>query len=74
MPAEFHKAMDRTINHAKNAFCFLDESLIVSKGNEMDHGTLVEAVLRKLDAENMALKLSKYEFFNQEVNWLSHHL
>ena len=34
MPAEFQKAMDRTVNHAKNTFCFLDDILIVSKGSE----------------------------------------
>ena len=74
MPAEFQKAMDRTINHAKNTFCFLDDILIVSKGKEIEHGNLVEAVLKKLDAENLALKLSKCEFFKQEVNWLGHQL
>ena len=74
MPAEFQKSMDRTINHAKNTFCFLDDILIVSKGNEIEHGNLVEAVLKKLDAENLALKLSKCEFFKQVVNWLGHHL
>ena len=37
MPAEFQKAMERTINHAKNTFCFLDDILIVSKGNETEH-------------------------------------
>ena len=63
-----------TINHAKNTFCFLDDILIVSKGTEFEHGNLVEAVLKKLDAENLALKLSKCEFFKQEVNWLGHHL
>ena len=72
MPAEFQKAMDRTINHSKNTFCFLDDILIVSKGSEIEHGNLVEAVLKKLDEENLALKLSKYEFFKQEVNWLGH--
>ena len=70
MPADFQKAMDRTINHAKITFCFLDDILIVSKGNEIEHGNLVETVLKKLDAENLALKLSKCEFFKQEVNWL----
>ena len=45
MPAEFQKAMDRTINHAKNTFCFLDDILIVSKGN----GKLVKTVPKKLD-------------------------
>ena len=74
MPAEFQKAMDRTIKHAKNTFCFLNDILIVSKGNEMEHGTLVESVLKKLDDENLALKISKCEFFKQQVNWLGHHL
>ena len=31
MSAEFQKAMNRTFNHAKNTFCFLDDILIVSK-------------------------------------------
>ena len=73
MPAEFQKAMDRTINHAKNTFCFLDDILIVSKGNEREHGILVESVLKELDDENLALKISRCEFFKQEVNWLGHH-
>ena len=30
MPAEFQKALDRTLNHAKNTFCFLNDILIVS--------------------------------------------
>ena len=34
LPAEFQKAMDRTLNHAKNTFCFLDDILIFSKGEE----------------------------------------
>ena len=29
MPAEFQKAMDSTLNHAENTFCFLDDILIV---------------------------------------------
>ena len=73
MPAEFQKAMDRTINHAKNTFLFLDDMLIVSKGNEIEHEKLVETVLKKLDDENLALKISKCEFFKQQVNWLGHH-
>ena len=41
MPAEFQKTMDRTLNHSKNTFCFLDDLLIVSKGEEKDHEKLV---------------------------------
>ena len=59
MPAEFQKAMDRTLNHAKNTFFFLDNILIVSKVEKKDHEQLVLDVLQKLDDENLALKLSK---------------
>ena len=76
MPAEFQKAMDRTINHAKNTFCFLDNILIVSKGNETEHEIekIVETVQKKLDYENLALKILKFEIFKNQVNWLGHHL
>ena len=74
MPAEFQKAMDRTLNHSKNTFCFLDDILIVSKGEAKDHEKLVRNVLQKLDDENLALKISKCEFFQPAVNWLGHNL
>ena len=71
-PAEFQKAMDHTLNHSKTTFCFLDDILIVSKGSETDHEKLITDVLVKLDKENLALKLSKCEFFEPEVNWVGH--
>ena len=74
MPAEFQKAMDRTPNHAKNTFCFLNDILIVSKGSEQQHEKLIMNVLEKLDKKNLALKLSKSEFFQNKVNWLGHKL
>ena len=74
MPAEFQKTMDRTLNHAKNTFCFLDDILIVSKGSEQEHEKLIMNVLEKLDREHLALKLLKCEFFQNEVNWLRHKL
>ena len=74
MPADFQKAMDRTLNHAKNTFCFLNDILIVSKGEKAEHEKLVVDVLKKLDDENLALKLTKCEFFQTEVNWLGHKL
>ena len=74
MPAEFQKAMDRTLNHAKNTICFLDDILVVPKGSEQEHEKLIMNVLEKLDRENLALKLSKCEFFQNELNWLGHKL
>ena len=74
MPAEFQKAMDRTLNNSKHTFCFLDDILIVSKGSELEHEKLITDILMKLEKENISLKLSKCEFFKTEVNWLGHKL
>ena len=68
MPAEFQKAMDGILNHAKNTFCFLDDILVVSKGNEQEHERLVTNVFKKLDNENLALKLEKCAFFQSKTN------
>ena len=70
MPAEFQKAMDRTLNNSKNTFCFLDDILIVSKGSEAEHKKLITDVLKNLNRENLSLELSKCEFFKTEINWL----
>ena len=74
MPAEFQKAMDRTLNNSKNTFCFLDDILIVSKGSEIEHEKLITDVLMKLNKENLSHKLSNCEFFKTEVNWLGQKL
>ena len=68
-PAEFQKAMERTLNHAPNAFFFLDDVLIVSKGDKKEHEKLVREVLKRLDNENLALKLANCEFFQSVLNW-----
>ena len=34
MPAEFQKAMDYTVNGLSNTYCFLDDIIVVSKGNK----------------------------------------
>ena len=68
MPAEFQKAMDRTLNHARNTFCFLNDILIVLKWDKKEHEKLVLEVLKKLKGENFALKLSKCRIFQTEVS------
>ena len=39
-PAEFQKAKDRTINHAKSTFLFFGQYPLVSKGEELEHAKL----------------------------------
>ena len=50
----------------------MDDILIVSKGEKIEHKKLVLDELKKLDDENLALKLTKCELFQTEVNWLGH--
>ena len=69
MAAELQKAMDRTFNHAMNTFVFRKYILILSKGEELKHEKLVKKALENLDEENLALKISKYDFFQNEVDW-----
>ena len=45
MPAEFQKAMDRTLKHSKNTFCFLDDVLIVSKGEAKNTFCFLDDIL-----------------------------
>ena len=47
------------LNHTRNPFCFLDDFLIVSKGDEKEHEKLVLEVFKKFDDKKLALKFSK---------------
>ena len=59
MPAEFQKAIDLTLTNCTNAYAYLDDILIVTKGNKELHQQKLKAVLDKLDAENLAISLEK---------------
>ena len=51
--------MDWTLNHTRNLFCFLDDFLIVSKGDKKEHEKLVLGVFKNFDIRKLALKFSK---------------
>ena len=69
MPTEFQKAMDCTL---QGVICYLDDILIVTKGDIREHNELVETVMQRLDAEGWALKLSKCEFSVYQLTWLGY--
>ena len=72
MPAEFQRVMDTILSEFPQAHAFIDDILVVTKGTEMEHISAVERILRKLDRENMSLKLTKYQFARKECEWLGH--
>ena len=72
MPAEFQKAIDCTLAGLNNAFCFLDNILIVSRGAIEQHLDLVRKCLIKLDQENLRINLAKCHFAKDKIEWLGH--
>ena len=62
MPAEFQRVMDSILNEFPQANAFIDDILVTTKGTEVEHISLVEKILRKLNRENISLKLPKCEF------------
>ena len=71
---EFQKAMDYTLIWLKNTYCFLDDSLIVSKGTEEGHKQNVLYCLKRLDEENLRICLPKFRLAKLEIDWLRHHI
>ena len=72
MPAEFQRAMDGILAEYPQAHAFIDDILVVTKGTAIDHRATVEKILKKLDRENMSLKLTKCKFAQREFEWLGH--
>ena len=72
MPTEFQKAMDCTLQGLEGVICYLDDILVVPKGDVQEHNSLVEKVMQRLDTEGWALKFSKCEFSVNQLTWLGY--
>ena len=70
MPAEFQKVMDYTVVGLTNTYSFLDDIIVVNKGSKESYIVYVHNCLRKLDADNLILNLSKCHFAKHQMNWL----
>ena len=63
------KAMDFTLQVLEGVICYLDDILIITKGDVREHNALVEKVMHRLDVEGWALKLSKCELSVNQLIW-----
>ena len=72
MSAEFQRVMDSILSEYPQAHAFIDDIFVVTKGVDIEHFSTVEKNLRKLDKENMSLKLTKRNFSQKECEWLGH--
>ena len=66
----FQKTIDVTLQNCHNKFEFLDDILVITKGNISDHEKEIDKILYQLDKENLAIKLQKCEFSNKKITWL----
>ena len=73
-PAEFQRVMDSILNEFPQANAFIDDILATTRGTEVEHISLVEKILRKLNRKNISLKLPKCEFAKREWEWLGHRI
>ena len=65
--------MDSTLINFLNTFCFIDDILIVSRGSLTGH-KLVEEVIKRVEVEDLSLKLSKCEFSVKKIKWCAYNL
>ena len=70
MPAEFQKAVDLTLTNCSKTYAYLDDILIVTKGNVETQRQKLQTVLTKLDGENLATSPDKCKFACKQVEWL----
>ena len=70
MPATFQKTIDKTLQNVTTKFAFLDDILVVTKGNLQDHENELDKILEKLNEENLAINLQKCEFSKEDIAWL----
>ena len=64
--------MDSILLEFPQDHAFIDDILVVRKGSANDHIYTVEKILRKLDEENMSLKLTQCNFAQKDCEWLGH--
>ena len=72
-PAAFMDLMNRVFRSYVDQFVivFIDDILMYSKDRE-SHDTHLQVVLETLRKEQLYAKLSKYEFWMNEVSFLGH--
>ena len=74
MPATFQKTIDKTLKNIPNKFNLLDDILKITKGTIADHESDIKLILKRLDHENLAIKLEKCEFAKLNITWLGYNI
>ena len=70
MPATFQKTIDKTLEGISSKFAFVDDILVITKGTIKEQELELDKILKKLDAEGLAISLQKCEFAKNTIEWL----
>ena len=70
MPATLQKTIDKTLEGITSKFAFLDDILVLTKGNTKEHELELDKILQKLNTEGLAISLQKCEFAKNTIEWL----
>ena len=74
MPVDFQRVMDTLTKDFLQAHILIDDNWIVSKGTKIEHISLVEKTLKKINVANASLKLRKFQLAKSSCQWLGHHI
>ena len=74
MPAEFQKAIDKTLYNLKNTFSFQDDIILVTGGGIENHKKHLFNCLKRLNDEKLAINIDKRHFAKNKVTWLGHEI
>ena len=70
IPTVFQEKIDKTLQNKHPAW--LDDILIVTKGNKEQHKLELMETLTRLEKEGYRLSAKKSEFFRREIEWIGH--
>ena len=70
IPTTFQERIDKTLEYKHPAW--LDDLIIVTKGDVKELEAEVKETMKKLDNEGYRLSPKKCEFFKREIEWVGH--
>ena len=71
--AIFQRAMDTILQGISHVVCYLDDILIIG-ANDQEYLRNMEEVIKRLQYHGIHLKLSKYSFLQESIEYLGHHI
>ena len=72
LPAEFRKAIDKTLYNLTNTFSFLEDTIIVTGGGIENQKKHLFNCLDRLNDENLAINIDKCHFAKDKITWLGY--